>query len=125
MGRPSKYDPETMLSIIESMGYEGESITALAVALNISKDTLYRWVKEHAAFSDAVKAFRARSQLFWEDIGLRGATGQIKGFNATAFIFQMKNRFADDYADRHEFGDIGDQARATSIAWRVVDPEEQ
>ena len=124
MARPTKYDPETMLPVIESMGHSGESIAALAVALKIHKDTLYRWIKEKPEFSDAVKRFRLRSQLWWEDVGQRATFGGVKGFNATAFIFQMKNRFPDDYADRHEVGEIGDQARATSIAWRVVDPDE-
>jgi hypothetical protein len=28
-----------------------------------------------------------------------GATGEIPGFNSTAFIFQVKNRFREDYRD--------------------------
>jgi hypothetical protein len=35
------------------------------------------------------------SHAWWEDVG---QTHMVRpGFNATAFIFQMKNRFRDDY----------------------------
>jgi hypothetical protein len=30
-----------------------------------------------------------------------------KDFNATAFIFQMKNRFPKDYRDKHDVEDEG------------------
>ncbi len=41
------------------------------------------------------------AQAWWEDQGQNGLS-MGKDFNATAFIFQMKNRFSDDYRDRHE-----------------------
>ena len=37
------------------------------------------------------------SFAWWEDVGQKHMLQP--GFNATAFIFQMKNRFRDDYRD--------------------------
>ena len=33
------------------------------------------------------------SRMYWEDRGLKGMNGHILGFNATVWIFNMKNRF--------------------------------
>jgi len=120
---PWKYDPETMLPLIDRMGNNGESITELAVALGVQKDTIYRWSREIPEFSVAIKGFRQRSQAWWERVGRDGMLGKFEKFNATSYIFSMKNRFPDDYADRHEFGPIGEGQRVTEIQWRVVDPE--
>jgi len=35
---------------------------------------------------------KRKSLLFWEKIGIGGATGKIEGFNASSWIFNMKNR---------------------------------
>lgn len=38
----------------------------------------------------------------WEKIGLFGAKGEIEGFNAASWIFNMKNRFREDWRDKQE-----------------------
>jgi len=38
--------------------------------------------------------------LAWEKIGLEGTMGGIKGFNATSWSFNMKNRFPRDWRDK-------------------------
>lgn len=35
---------------------------------------------------------KRKSLLFWEKIGIGGVTGKIEGFNASTWIFNMKNR---------------------------------
>lgn len=90
-GRPSKYDPSMCGEVIALMS-EGLSKEATAAALGIAKDTFYRWVKENDEFSDSVKEGESLSLLFWERLGLQGAQGQVQNFNATTWIFNMKNR---------------------------------
>lgn len=47
------------------------------------------------------KAFR-KSRLFWETQGRDMVTGVNETGNATAWIFNMKNRFCDEWKDKHE-----------------------
>ena len=98
-GRPTKYKA-SMIDLISKMGNHGESMAEFAVSLDISKDTLYEWMHDKKEFSDAIKAARLRSQVWWEST----AKTQAKegGGNAAALLFQIKNRFADDYRDKQE-----------------------
>ncbi len=41
---------------------------------------------------DELRVAQRKSLLFWERIGTAGATGKLEGFNATSWIFNMKNR---------------------------------
>lgn len=59
----------------------------------VSKQTLYDWEKKHPEFLDSKKRGFACSQLFYEQVGIKGMMGEIKKFNVTAWIFNMKNRF--------------------------------
>lgn len=101
VGRPSKYKPE-MCETVAKMGYEGEGVIDVCVELGIHKDTFYEWEKNNPDFSDAVKTFRANSQQWWERVGRNAVIGEVNGFNATAWIFNMKNRFKDDWRDKVE-----------------------
>lgn len=107
VGRPTKYDPAMCETVIAS-GSEGASKAQMARDLGIDRDTLNEWTKLHSEFSVAVKKAVELSLAWWED---RGREGMMMGqrFNATAFIFQVKNRFNSDYADtnthKHEAGD--------------------
>jgi hypothetical protein len=101
VGRPKSYTPE-VIDIINAMGDEGEGMAEAIVAVGTSKATFYTWQDENPAFLNAVRDFRGRSQAWWERKG-RGATfGDTPGFNATSFIFNMKNRFPDDWRDKQE-----------------------
>ena len=90
-GRPTKYKSEYCDLVIEKMS-QGYSKEAVAGFIGIAKDTLYNWIKAHKEFSDAIKRGEMLSQVFWEELGLVGTT-EGKNFNATAWIFNMKNRF--------------------------------
>lgn len=100
-GRPTDYKPEYCQLLIEHMG-EGFSFEAFAAIVNCHKDTLYQWVLSHNEFSDSKKIAFERSRLFWERVGIDIA---VKGEgNATAFIFNMKNRFKGEWRDKIETG---------------------
>lgn len=101
-GRPTKYDPDTMLPIINEGGGNGEGMAELIVSLGIGRETFYKWKEKYPEFSNAVSGYKIRSQSWWEGKGRDGMVGKIQGFNATAYIFNMKNRFHQDWKDKHE-----------------------
>jgi hypothetical protein len=103
-GRPSEYEgkAEQLIETLDSMGHEGEGMAEAIVACGIARETFYRWQEEHPEFSNAVKQMRLRSQAWWEKNGRYATFGGTEGFNATSFIFNMKNRFPDDWRDKQE-----------------------
>lgn len=118
VGRPTKYAPEWMLQKILDLGQEGKSIVTMCCHLGISQETFSQWRKEKPEFSETVKEALTLSQNWWEERGQRGLD-EGKDFNATTYIFNMKNRFG--WKDRVDvtsddkkltvfmpvFGDIG------------------
>lgn len=121
MARPTKYDPalcETVLSVGES----GGTLAAMAEACDIHRETLNEWLKIHPEFSDAVKRGLQKAQVLWEEKGMKGAFGELDGFNATGFIFNMKNRFKDDWRDKVETEHSGNLA-ITKVERAIVRPD--
>lgn len=109
-GRPSKYKPEYCKELIDHMS-KGYSFETFGPAIGVATGTTYRWLTDQEndspetlenkrAFREAKKIAVDRSRLFWERIGIEGAVGDIQGFNVTAWIFNMKNRFS--WRDRVE-----------------------
>ena len=96
-GRPTKYDPAFCDDVLPFMA-EGYSATALAGHIGVSRSTLYLWMDQHPEFSDAVKEGMAASAIWWEN-RLRDVASGGEG-NATAAIFGLKNRAADDWRDK-------------------------
>lgn len=99
MARPTKYDPAMCQKAIDFME-QGYSKEATAAHLDISEDSFYTYIKKHSEFSEAIKEGSAKSRMFWEKIGIEGAQGNIDGFNATSWIFNMKNRH--NWKDKQE-----------------------
>jgi len=97
-GRPTKYKPEMCKKVIE-FGKQGMSKCEIGVRLDISHDTFCRWQKENTKFSEAVKEAMRHSQAWWEEKGREATFGGVDGFNATSYIFNMKNRFRDEWND--------------------------
>ena len=97
-GRPSTYKEEYCDTVIEC-GRDGMGKAEMASKLGISRVTLDDWIGKHPEFSYAIKRAQDESQAWWEQRGRAATFGGVDGFNATAFIFQMKNRFRDDYSD--------------------------
>ena len=106
IGRPTKYKAEYCQKLVDFMA-QGYSKEATAAHLDISKDTLYNWDKKHQAFSDAIREGEIKSRLFWEKTGMAGMLGKLPGFNATTWIFNMKNRHG--WADKKDLTIAGDE----------------
>ncbi|MEJ6568572.1 MAG: hypothetical protein QNL80_06870 [Akkermansiaceae bacterium] len=79
---------------------EGKGKAEIACALGICRDTLHDWAKTKPEFSDAIKRAYEEALAWWEKRGREATFGEVKGFNATSYIFQMKNRFKDDWRDK-------------------------
>lgn len=65
----------------------------------VSNSTWYRWL-EHEEFSETVKEGRLLSQAWWEDVSVDHAVGNNTDANATSLIFNMSNRFKDEWKQR-------------------------
>jgi hypothetical protein len=100
-GRPTDYKKEHCIKVIELMK-EGASKAEVCLELNCSFQTFLTWQEKHSEFLEAVKRGLHLSKGKWEQMGRKAAFGQVDGFNATAWIFNMKNRFgkADDFQEK-------------------------
>ena len=121
-GRPSSYDPAMCDRVVEC-GREGMGIAEMAAEIGISRETFNVWRKDRKDFSDAVKEAVALSQAWWEKQGRMATFGAIDGFNATSYIFQMKNRFRDDWRDKHEMEHSGPDGGAVQFIIRDMTKE--
>jgi DNA-binding XRE family transcriptional regulator len=121
VGRPTKYDPDTMIPKILEVGENGGSKAEMAVAIDVSRETLYQWAKEKPEFSDAIKKAELLSQVWWEKLGKMGARGGVNNFNATSFIFNMKNRFREDWRDVRQTEVTGDKGGPVQVEAVAID----
>ena len=95
MGQPLKFGtPEKRRAMWDAFcqhGADGYSIKSFPLC---DEDTCYSYAERfpedcpRSEFNDA----KRKGLLFWEKIGTAGATGKLDGFNATSWIFNMKNR---------------------------------
>ena len=101
IGRPTKYKEEYCQLLVEHMA-DGLSYESFAGVVGVSKQTIYDWEKVNSDFLDSKKKGFAMAQLFWEKAGLNGMFmgGKDNPFNATVWVFNMKNRFG--WVDRKE-----------------------
>jgi hypothetical protein len=118
-GQPTKYRPEYCEELVRHM-QTGLSFEAFAGVLEVSLDTLNEWANVHPAFSVAKKEAFQRCRLFWERLGIAGSAGKIPHFNCGAWIFNMKNRFRNEWKERHEVvGEDGGAIHVTVTDYRV------
>lgn len=95
-GPETKYSPDMCATVLQ-IASTGGHIAKMLVELGVCKDTFYRWQKQFPEFKAAVEHAKDVSQAFYEELGLRGLTGDIPHFNATVYALVMNNKFGDDY----------------------------
>lgn len=105
IGRPTLYRPD-MCAIVYEIGKDGGSNIEMIHKLDIAATTFYEWVRTNAEFRAAVERAELASQVWWENKG-RERTFDSKDFNALSYIFQMKNRFPQDWRDRQHLEHTG------------------
>jgi hypothetical protein len=93
-GQPTKYRPEYCQELIDYMS-EGKSFEAFAGRVSVARCTLYEWVKVYPEFKEAKDIAFSKCLEKWEEIGADGMYrgGKDNPFQASIWIFQMKNRF--------------------------------
>lgn len=106
-GRPSKYKPEFCDLVIE-LGKKGKTITQMACAMGVMRETVWDWRQKNPEFSNAIKTALQHSQDWWEKLGQEGARGNVDNFNSSAYIWQTKNRFPKEFRDKHEIEHSGE-----------------
>ena len=122
IGAPSKYRP-IMCKKIKDAAAKGAHVAGMCVEIGIaSEDTFFRWVREIPEFSEAYTESKLISKAFYEDLLVRGALGQIKGFNATSMAMIMNNKFPDEYKRSGSGG--YNEVNIGSINSVSVDPED-
>jgi len=123
-GRPSQYDPALCDDAREFIA-QGFSLTAFAGHLGVSRQTVYNWADQHPEFLDAVKSGQAGGVLWWEKANRNLAlTGEG---NATACVFGLKNRAADEWRDVTRTEHTGPDGKPIEAVQRIertiVDPD--
>jgi len=99
-GRPSLYAPDHCEAVI-GLGRDGKSKAQIAAALDVTRQTLDNWAKEHPEFLDAISRARELALSWWEDQGQKGVWAGSQ-FNANAYRLQVLNRFPDDWREKVE-----------------------
>lgn len=121
-GRPTNYDPSWMPDKVIEIGKKGGSITEMAVAIGAyHRETLYDWARRHPEFNDALKMAATLSQSWWEEQGRIATFGGYEGFNATSYIFQMKNRFPNSWRDVKQNEVTGFDGGPIQVESRTID----
>jgi DNA-binding XRE family transcriptional regulator len=72
---------------------KGMSYETFGATIDVCKTTVYTWEKEFPEFLDAKRIGFQKCQAFWEELGIHGASGRLKNFSASAYIYNCKNRF--------------------------------
>ena len=121
-GRPTDYEPAFCEQVIE-LGKTGASKAEMAAELGCARSTFALWEEAHQEFSEAVKDAVSWSQAWWEKQGRIATFGGTDGFNATAFIFNMKNRFPSDWKDKVEQDQTIKGEMVHEIRRTIVRPE--
>ena len=104
-GRPTKYDPDTMLPILQELAERGAFLEEVPHELGITKTTLYRWLDPDGdfyageEFCDSIKAIEAGRDR-WLMKHLRSQVEGTSEGNASTLIFALKNTVG--WRDRSE-----------------------
>ena len=114
---------------VEKLGEDGLSAVEIRVELGIPASTWRLWVQTHTDFAEAAEEADDAARAEMEKLGRRGVK-MGPGFNATAYIFLMKNRWPKIYRDRQDHqitgandGPIVQELRAPDLA-SIADPRE-
>lgn len=106
-GRPTKYRPEMCEEVVVYMA-QGMSLCEVAAKLGIRRETLWDWTRKNEDFSNSIKVGTDLSQAWWEDIARNNILQNTRNdgspivFNTSLWFMNMKNRFKDEWKDKHE-----------------------
>lgn len=99
MTRKTDFKEEYCQLLIDHMS-KGLSFESFGAVVGAGRSTLYLWRDHNKSFMDAHELGKQAALGFFEKVGVQGLLGKIKGFNASVWMFYMKNRFG--WTDRQE-----------------------
>lgn len=108
MGKPSKYSDNLCGKAFKVL-CDGESLAAVCAELDITRETLRVWRDTKPDFNEIINKGLQHSQRYWEKLGRDGIKGNYEKFSCAPWIFTMKNRFRDDYAEEKESKTVSDK----------------
>jgi len=111
----SSYKPEYCEIVVEILA-TGRSLASVCADLGCCRSTLYKWRDDFPDFAKALNFGVQKAQSNWESIGRDGITGDNPDFSATPWIFTMKSRFREDYAEKKD-----DKSASDSLIEKLVD----
>jgi hypothetical protein len=102
VAKPTKYRGKESCDRLRDEMAQGLSFEACCGLLGVSKETGYQWSKRFPDFADAKRDGETLGQVYWEKKGLENLTTcpEAVKFNATVWVFTMKNRFG--WRDKRE-----------------------
>ena len=101
IGRPKKTLKDLTKNwekLIINLMSEGASIVEVSQELKITRDLLYRFIKDYPEFSDTIKRGKEASEAWWTRTGRRNL--ENPKFSYTGWYMNMKNRFG--WKDKQE-----------------------
>ena len=115
-GQPTKYDPKYCKMVIEA-GKRGETLTEFAANINVDRQTIYNWRKEHKAFFGALKRHKALCAAYFVQHARKMSQGKADGNTAIMAMF-LKNvaAFQDNPVGQLD-DDIVDDNDQVELEW--------
>jgi hypothetical protein len=117
--RPTEYKPELCDQVLE-WGAAGKSRAWIAAKVGVSRQTLHTWTTQYPDFLDALDRAKVLEQMWWEDAGQDGMTGDK--FNGQVWGRSMAARFPDDWREKSEV-DMNARVQVTEVKRTIVDPQ--
>lgn len=113
-GKPTSYRKRFCDQLISEMS-NGLSYTGCAGIFGVTFQTLYDWEKRYPEWKEAKEIGIAKSQVFWEKIGMQYIVSNPRGpcLNSSVWIFNMKNRFG--WRDRTEISASEGDGQGSSL----------
>lgn len=115
-GRPTKYTKDKPDRLYTALA-AGKSITQFAADEGLHKSTIYEWVKQHEAFSDAFTRGQEASQAYWETELQKMMYD--RNVNAPLVKLYFANRF--NWHDKPEPADPQSQPEPVTVNIQVED----
>lgn len=95
--------PENWVEIIRGVAEQGGMNVHLQQALNISRDTYDKWMKEVPEFKEEIETTKEMSEIWWVEKAMNAIeNGQSKMFNQHLWSFIVKNKFPYNWREKTE-----------------------
>jgi hypothetical protein len=103
VGRPSAYPgtEEALAALAErilALADAGKSITQISADLNVPRQTLQNWARDHEEFAAILTRARELELAWWENKG-QECLGN-REFNSALWMKSMSARFKGDYGEK-------------------------